>query len=164
MPTDNKEQSKVTLQEAQKEFAVKSNGRVWELLGKAERSQTEEDELLYAAHASCFHWLQVGTGVHHQRGEYLIAKVYINLGVAERALHHAHRCLALTQQHTEEMKDFDVAYAYECMARAQAMSGHREEALKFYRLAQQAGEVISNAGDKKYFDGDFAGDDWYGIA
>ena len=56
-------------------FAKKINGRVWELLGKEERTQAQDEEMIHAAHASLYHWLQVGTGAHHQRGEWMISHV-----------------------------------------------------------------------------------------
>jgi tetratricopeptide (TPR) repeat protein len=157
------EEKKFTLTEAHKEFAKKTNGRIWKLLDQENRSQVENDELLYAAYASCYHWLKVGTGVHQQRGEYLIAKVYVSLNVPEQALHHAKRCLALTEQHQDEMKDFDIAFAYECVARAYAMNGDEAEAIKYYELAKKAGNEIKNAEDKKIFDNDLAGGNWFGI-
>jgi organic hydroperoxide reductase OsmC/OhrA len=93
--------------ELHKEFAIKSNGRIWALLERQERSQLEDDELLYAAYASCYHWLQAGTGVHQQRGEYLVSKAQVSLGHPTEALRHARRSMALTEQHRAEMKDFD---------------------------------------------------------
>jgi hypothetical protein len=163
MAQGEQEEKALTLAEAHKEFAIKSNGRVWELLGKEERSQIEDDELLYAVHASNYHWLKVGTSIHHQRGEYMIAKVCLNLGVPERALHHAQRCLALTQQHAGEMQDFDVAFAYEIVARAQAMNGNHAEARSYHDLARRAGDEIENPEDKSIFDGDFESGDWFGL-
>jgi len=149
--------------EAHREFAIKSNGRIWALLEKQDRSQLENDELLYAAYASCYHWLQAGTGVHQQRGEYLISKAHVSLGQASEALRHARRCLALTEQHREVMKDFDLAYAYECLARAHALHGDLDEAATHYRRARELGDQIKGSEDKKIFDGDIAGGNWYGL-
>jgi tetratricopeptide (TPR) repeat protein len=152
-----------TRDEAHKEFAVKANGRVWELLRKEDRSQVEDDELLYAAYGSCYHWLQVGTGVNLQRGEYMIAKAYINLNNPVEALRHARRVLELTDAHREEMQDFDFGYSNEIMARALAMNGDKEKARKYHQLARKAGDQIADAEDKKWFDGDFEGGEWFGL-
>ena len=157
------EEKKFTINEAHKEFAKETNGRIWALLDKEKRSQIENDELLYVAYASCYHWFKVGTGVHHQRGEYLISKVYISLHISEQALHHAKRCLDLTEQHRNEMKDFDIAFAYECVARAYAMHGDEKEAIKYYDMAKTAGNKIKDTEDKQIFDSDMESGNWFGI-
>jgi len=157
------EEKELTIAEAHKEFAVKTNGRVWELLGKADRSQPEDDELLYAAYASCYHWGKAGTGVNQQRGEYMIAKAYISLKYPIEARRHAKRVLELTDTYKVELKDFDFAYAYEVMARSLAMNGELEEARKYHLMSREAGDEITNDEDKKWFDGDFEGGDWFGL-
>ncbi|MDH3675571.1 MAG: hypothetical protein OES12_08760 [Anaerolineae bacterium] len=152
-----------TIGEAHKEFAKTTNGRIWELLAKENRTQLEDDELLYAAFASCYHWLKVGTGVHQQRGEYLISKVYVSLAVPQQALTHAKKCWELAEQHGDEMKDFDIAFAYECLARAYAMNGDVETGLRYYALAREAGEKIRDAADRGIFEKDLRGGNWFGM-
>jgi hypothetical protein len=107
--------------------------------------------------------MMTGTGLHHQRAEWLIAHVYTKLGLSESALRHATRCSELTEEFAELMKDFDLAYAYEGMARANALAGNREQAVKYLQLAEQSGQAIQNYEDKTIFLGDFNGGDWYGV-
>jgi tetratricopeptide (TPR) repeat protein len=152
-----------TLEEAQIEFAKRTNGQVWKLLEKTDRTPAEDEEMECAAFASLYHWLQSGTQVHHQRGEWLIAHVYTILGEAESALKFANRCLELTEAYKNQMEDFDIAYAYEGMARANALSGNIEAAEKFLGLAESAGEEISDAESKKIFMGDLNSGAWHGI-
>ena len=40
----------------ERELAVSTFNRVWELLGVAERSPEEIDEMIHAAHVSCYVW------------------------------------------------------------------------------------------------------------
>jgi hypothetical protein len=61
------------------------------------------------------------------------------------------------------MKDFDTAYAYEGIARANALAGKRGEALKYIKLAEKSGQAISNDEDKNIFLGDFNGGNWHGL-
>lgn len=152
-----------TLAEAHQHFAKTLNGKVWELLQKPERSKSEDELMIYAAHASCYHWLNAGTGLHHQRAEWLIAHVYTELGIADSALRHASRCLALTNEFADSMKDFDWAYAYEGVARANALAGNRGEALKYMQRAEETGQAISNDEDKSIFLGDLNGGNWHGL-
>jgi hypothetical protein len=119
--------------------------------------------MVHAAHASCCHWLAVGTGVHHQRGEWLIARVYSELGVAEAALRHAHCCQELTEEHAGLVEDFDRAYAFEGLARAHAVAGNQAEAREYLELAQNAGKAIADEESRKFFVGDLAGGNWYRI-
>jgi hypothetical protein len=152
-----------TIDEAHKYFAQSINGRVWELLQKSNRSQADNDEMLYAAHACTYHWKFVGTAVHQQRGEWLISHVHVVLGHAKEALRHAERCFELTNANKGLMQDFDIAYAFEGLARAQAMLGDHKLAREFFDLAQQTGNVIANQEDRSIFIGDFEGGDWYGL-
>ena len=152
-----------SLEEAHQHFARALNGQVWGLLQKPERARSEDELMVYAAHASGYHWLQVGTGLHHQRAEWLIAHVYTVLGLAGAALRHAARCLELTNEFADLMQDFDWAYAYEGLARAHALAGNRKEALEYIQLAQESGEAIRDEQDKAIFLGDFGGGDWYGL-
>jgi hypothetical protein len=152
-----------TLDEAHKYFAQSTNGRVWDLLQKPHRTEAENDEMLHAAHACAYHWQFAGTAVHRQRGEWLISHVQVVLGHGNEALRHAQRCFELTQANRDLMQDFDVAYAFEGMARAQAMLGDHKIAEEFLLLAQQAGNAIANEEDRSIFMGDFDGGDWYGL-
>ena len=154
------EEKTYTEQEAHRFFAGNINGEVWGLLGKGDRTAEEDQLMIHAAHASLFHWLKVGTGVHHQRGTWLIARVYSELGLAEAAMRYAELCQALTKQHADSMEDFDKAYAHECLARANAVAGNVEEAQKFKALAEEAGEAIADEENKKYFVGDLQGGNW----
>lgn len=152
-----------SLDEAHLYFAKTINLRVWELLGKEARSPAENEELLYAAHASLYHWLQVGTGVNHQRGEWLISHVYAVLGDAPAALRHACRCWELTEAHKAALTDFDLAYGYEALARAHALAGNCAEAQHYHALASEAGAAIADEEDRTIFLGDFAGGNWAGL-
>jgi hypothetical protein len=139
------------------------NGQVWDLLQKPERSKAEDELMLYAAYTSAYHWLQAGTGLQHQRAEWLIAHVAAMIGHPDSALRHAARCLDLTHEFADLMQDFDWAYAYEGLARAHALAGHRGEALKYLQLAEGRGETIADAEDKRIFLGDLAGGPWHGM-
>lgn len=157
------EEQKHTLPEAQRLFAIGTNNQTWQLLEKPDRTKEEDELMVYAAHTAVYHWLQAGTEVNHQRGEYMIARAYVALGLTDEALRHAKRCLALTEQHRSLMEDFDLAYANEGMARALALSEKLDESKRYVQLADEAGRAISGEKDKEIFDKDFTGGDWYGV-
>jgi hypothetical protein len=130
-------------------FAVACFNTTWALLEKDDRTPTEAEEMIHAAHASRFHWGKVGMVVNYARGDWQIARVYAVLGRGEPALYHAQRCLATCEEH--HIGDFDLAYAYESLARAYAVEGRRAEATRYLRLAEEAGEEIVNPADREIF-------------
>ena len=152
-----------TVPEAHRYFAQSTNGRVWELLQKHNRSSAENDEMLYAAHASAYHWGFAGTVVHQQRAEWLLSRVHMVLGHGNASLRHAQRCFELTEANRGLMQDFDIAYAFEGLARAQAILGDHKLAEEFLVLAEQAGNAIADEEDRSIFLGDFDGGEWYGL-
>ncbi len=108
------------------DLAKKINGEAWSLLEKADRTAEDDERMVLAAHASTYHWLRAGTNAHRQPGEWMLAHVYTLLGREEPARHHARRCLAFTSQFADDMKDFDLAYADEAVARGSAGGRRRD--------------------------------------
>ena len=157
------EEKSFTEAEAQLHFAKGFNGKTWDLLDKQDRTQEENELLVDYAHASLAHWRVAGTGVHLQRGVWMLARVNTVLGNSQLASQYAARCLELTEQHKELLSDFDFAFAYECMARAQALAGNQAEAQKYIAMADEAGKVIQDEEDRQIFFDDFNGGDWYGV-
>jgi len=75
----------------------------------------------------------------------------------------AARCLALTDQLADLMQDFDRAYAYEAVARANVLAGNREQALAYLQRAREHGEAIGDGQSKAIFLGDLEGGNWHGL-
>lgn len=153
--------NKYTEQECHKKFAIDMNNLVWNLLGKEKRTDKDNETMINAAHASCYHWSKVGTEINLQRGEWLISHVYANLNRPEPALYHARKCMELTEQN--DFVDFDLAYAYEAMARALASASEKKECMKYIELAEEAGKKIEKKEDRKLFFSDFETGPWYGM-
>jgi hypothetical protein len=127
---------------------------VWEFLETADRSTEQDDTMLHAAHASCFHWGQVGKPENRARGEWQCSRVYAVLGRAEPALHHARRCVSICEQHG--IADFDIAAGYEALARAHAVAGDKAEAARYVALGRDACERIAEDEDRQIILGDLA--------
>jgi len=156
------DQERYTLEEAHLQFAKQANGKVWGLLGKKDRTEGESEEMLQAAYASLFHWVHAGTALHQQRGEWLISRVYAELGNGREALRHAERCAALTEKHSGLMQDFDRAYSLECLARSHALLGDEKKAAEQFDLAAKAGEAIADDESRDIFMQDLQAGDWFG--
>ena len=136
-------------QKYHRKFAVDLFNFVWTLLEKPDRTQAEDDTMLNAAHASRLHWEMVGKPVNLVRGDWQVSHVYCVLGRIEPALYHARRCLELCNEH--HIGDFDLAYAYETLARAYSVAMRPIECNYYLKLALQAGEQIAEEDDKNQF-------------
>src|SRR5258707_12904988 len=106
---------------------------VWKLLEKQDRTVEDDDRMVHMAHASRYHWGQVGTDVNRSRGEWQCSRVYAVLGRAEPALHHARRDLEICQ--VNGIADWALAFAYESLARASAVAGDAERARAYTEQA-----------------------------
>ncbi len=132
-----------------RQLAADLFNHTWELLDKEKRSQAENDEMIHSAHASRYHWGLAGTALHLARGEWQIARVYAVLKRGEPATYHARRSLELCQENG--FGDFDLAFAYEALARASSVAGDKQSAAEYLRLAKEAGEKITEKDDRDYF-------------
>jgi hypothetical protein len=132
-----------------KQMAIELFNLTWDLIDKDEKDQSEKDRMIHAAHASRYHWEVAGGPVNIARGEWLISRVYALLNRQEPCLYHADRCLQVTLK--ADLKDFDLAFAYEAMARACDLAGDEVESTKYVTLAEDAGAGISDPKDREYF-------------
>ena len=134
----------------ERKVAVTLFNRVWELMEKDPRTPEQNDELIHAAHASRYHWGNVGEPANFARGEWQCSRMYTVLGRAESALWHAQRCLEICAQH--DLGDWDLAYAYEALARAHAIEGEHVESARFLELARSV--EIAERDDREHLLGD----------
>ena len=106
----------------------------WTLLEKEDRTREDDDTMLHMAHASRHHW-----GASHPpaanlaRGEWQCSRVYAVLGRAEPCLHHAQRVLDICQENG--IGDWDLAFAYEALARGHAVADDADRARSFTEQA-----------------------------
>jgi catechol 2,3-dioxygenase-like lactoylglutathione lyase family enzyme len=132
-----------------RKFAIQSFNGVWELLDKEDRSPDDDVRMIHMAHTSRYHWGEIGTPLEFARGDWQIARVYAVLGFGVMAFKYAKRCLDLCEKH--DLGDFDLAFAYEAMARASAVSGDVDKGRGYLDLARDAGMEIRKEADREYF-------------
>jgi hypothetical protein len=142
-----KDNQSYTEEEWHRRSAVDLFNHVWTLLEKQDRTTEEDDRMIHAAHASRYHWEKVGTPVNLARGEWQVSRVYSVLERSEPALFHAERCLQICQDH--DIGDFDLAFAYEALARASAVAGDEEDRDRYLQLAEEASEKIQKKEDRE---------------
>jgi tetratricopeptide (TPR) repeat protein len=124
-------------------LAAQLFNETWRLMEQEERTQADDDRMIHTAHASRYHWGQVPgvTQAHLARGEWQISRVYTVLRRAEPALHHARRVLDICQQNG--IGDWDLAFAFEALARAHAVAGDADRAREYTDQALAAAADIA---------------------
>lgn len=137
-----------------RQLAIDLFNHVWTLLERTDRAPLEDDEMLHAAHASRYHWGEVGEPVNLARGEWQCSRVYSVLGRSEPALWHARRCLALCEEHG--IGDWDLAFAHEAIARALRVAGDHAGADAAVARARELSADIAEAEDRELLLSDLA--------
>ena len=142
------------LPESERQLAADLFNLVWTLLEQTGRTAEDDDRMVHAAHASRYHWGQVGGPEQVAIGEWQCARVYSVLGRAEPALHHARRCLEIAT--AGSVPDWLLASAHEGLARAYAAAGQRESALASRSAAEAALAKVSDPEDRQVVQDDLA--------
>jgi len=144
-------------EKGRRQIAAALFNHVWTLLNKLERSVEDDDEMVHAAHASAYHWLDVGNAANRARSEWQCSRVYAVLGRAEPSLHHARRCLHFVESSSGEMEEWDLPAAYEALARAHAVAGDRAEMERYRALGLEAIAKVADEEDRAPIESDLAG-------
>jgi hypothetical protein len=135
--------------ELHRSLGVSLFNEVWNLIDKKNRNSEDNELMINTAHASLFHWMQVGEPVNFARGEWQVSRVYSICKRAEPALHHAENTLRICLQNG--IGDFDLAFAYEALARAHAVENHVEKVAEYRTLGLAAAQSIEKKEDRDYF-------------
>jgi DNA-binding transcriptional MerR regulator len=119
----------------------------WRLMEKEDRTPAEDAQMIHQAHASAYHWLQVGQPANVARSHWQCSRVYCVLGRGEPALYHARFVLDICQ--ANGIGDWDLAFAYEALARAHAVAGDADEARRWLEQARLASADIAEDDDRE---------------
>jgi hypothetical protein len=122
----------------------------WRLI----ESREDDNLMIDCAHASAYHWAQAPEcGPENlARSAWLLSRVYTLVDQPEQALRYAQRCLALCE--ANDLEDWDLAFAYEALARASKSAGDPDAAAQFVSLAR--GVPVRDAEDRDAVDSDLA--------
>ncbi|HEX4212157.1 MAG TPA: hypothetical protein VIA06_02375 [Candidatus Dormibacteraeota bacterium] len=119
----------------------------WDLMEKGDRTRADDDRMLHMAHAARYHWGQVGAPETLARGEWQCSRVYALLQRPEPCLHHAQRVLDICLE--ADLADFDLAFAYEALARGHAIAGEPAKVRLMTERALSASKGISEEEDRR---------------
>jgi len=96
----------------------------------------------------------IGTAAHRNRGEWQVSRAYTVVGRAEPALFHAKACLRICEEN--DIRDWELAFAHEALARAYLVAGDREQTELHLQKARDLGELIADPQDKALLDQDLS--------
>jgi hypothetical protein len=141
------EEEKSTNAVTHRKLAVELFNRTWDLMEKKDRTKEEDERMVHAAHASRFHWGEVGEPLNLAVGEWQIARVYSILRRPSPALRHARRCLEIVEE--IGITGFYCASAFEGLAKAHSVAGEREQSEEYLELARTEGRRLTDEEERK---------------
>ena len=148
-------------------LGVHLNNEAWNVIDQWESESDDQlrrnEEALYRAYASVYHWMQVGSPINQGRGEHLVSRTAVLVGFPELAIRHASRYLELIDAHPDLAEDWDHAYAHEAMARALAMAGEMELARIERAKAEHLCSLIAEEQDRAVVAAELARKPWFGL-
>jgi hypothetical protein len=139
---------------AHRYFSGQCFNRAWDLIDKADRTPQEDEEMIRLSQASIWHWTQREdcTPTHMSTGYWQASRIYAILGQVENARRYGQLCLDVSQG--EDVAPFYLGYAYEALARAEAVAGSRAKTEQYLSKAQKIAEQVSDPDSKKWLLGD----------
>ena len=144
-------------------FAIELNNEAWKWLEAGNYTSPQAEPMVHAAHASCHHWSHAGSALNVLRGEGLVANVHAAIGDGPGALRHARRCEQLLRENSTACADWDIAFAYDGLARAYAAQGDLLRAMDIRSAARASGDKIADPEDKLVFDQWHSAGNWHGL-
>jgi hypothetical protein len=144
--------------ETQRRVAVHLYNRTWDLLDLGDqRTEAQTHEMVDAAHASAWHWAQIGGLEQAVVGEWMISRVHASAGHGEAAVLHAQRSFTLLHSDGgENLPDWLEASVQEGLARAHLAAGDRDAAEFAAHAATDALEKASDPEDRALVAGQLA--------
>lgn len=135
---------------AERQLGVDLFNETWRLM----RSREDDVRMVNCAHASAYHWSVAPECKPENlaRSEWLASRVYTVAGRREPARAHAERCLELCELHG--LGDWDLAFAYEALARSSRLAADADATRKFLELARSV--EIADDEDRELLESDLA--------
>lgn len=137
-----------------KKLGVDLFNRCWELMEKSDRTRDEDALMIHMAHASAYHWLQVGAPENAARSHWQCSRMYTVLGRSEPAIYHARLTLDICERN--DIGDWDLAFAHEALARAYAVASDMDESARWLAKARAASANIADPEDRELVRRDLA--------
>jgi hypothetical protein len=134
---------------AHKYFSADCFNRVWGLLDKPSRSPQEDQQMVQLCLASVWHWTERPdcTDTNMSIGYWQASRVYATIGLPDEARRYGRLCLEASKG--PDILPFYLGYAYEALARAEAVAGNEAKAREHLAESHRIAERLPNPDAKK---------------
>ena len=134
---------------AHRYFSTHCYNDAFDLIDKRDRSLDDDMRMLHLSMASLWHWSQRQdcTSTNLSIGYWQVARIYALLGQIDNARRYGQRCLEVSQ--TEGVEPFYMGFAYEALARAEAVAGDTLKRDGYLREAYAITERITSEEEKQ---------------
>jgi hypothetical protein len=135
--------------DAHKFFSAYCFNKAWELIEKDNRTPQDDEEMVRLSHASHWHWAQrEDYGARNASiACWQTSRIYALLGQSENARRYGQLCLEASQG--DDSDPFLLGYAYEALARAEAVAKNKQQMEMYLQKAREAAEKINDAEDRQ---------------
>jgi len=149
-------QAEFDLEAAHQFFAAHCFNAAWDLMEKSNRTAEENEQMLRLSLASHWHWTQRNdyTAKTQSIAYWQTARIYALLSQADNARRYAQLCLKTG--HNQDVAPIYLAYAYEALARAEAVAGNKQEMARYLAEARQIANTIAESDSKQQLLDDLA--------
>lgn len=132
------------LASAHRYFSSECFNHAWDLIEKPDRTPEEDEEMVLLSLTSCWHWSRRSdcTAKNLSISYWQISHIYSLLQQVENARTYAQRCLEVSQN--EDVPPFYLGYAFEALARAEAIAGETARMKAHIASALQVAEKITD--------------------
>jgi hypothetical protein len=133
---------------AHKYFSTNCFNKAWDLIDKSDRTPEEDEDMIRLSLASHYHWTQRDdySNTSASIGFWQTSRIYALLGQVDNARRYGQLCLEASQG--EDVPPFYLGYAYEALARAEAVGGDEGEMRPYLDNARNTAEEIKEADEK----------------
>ena len=130
-------------------FAADCFNKTWDLMDKKDRTPEEDEQMIRLTLASHWHWTQRQdyTATSRSIGHWQTSRVYALVGQADNARRYGKLCLEASQE--EGVEPFYKGYAYEALARAEAVAGNKQMAGEYVAQARKFADQVTEADDRQ---------------
>ena len=134
---------------AHKYFSANCFNKAWDLIDKTDRTPEEDEQMIRLSLASQYHWTQRDdySATSASIGYWQTSRIYALLDQAENARRYGQLCLEASR--AEDVGPFFLGYAYEALARAEAVAGDMEKSAEYIAAAKSAADKIDKAEDRQ---------------
>jgi len=148
------------MQEQHRRFSVECFNACWAVLDKSEKSPEDLENMVLLAGASLWHWKQRDDcqASNLSIGYWQVSRAHAVAGHYEMALYFGERCLEVGE--IEALSPFLVGYAYEALARAEALRGDLAAARRYVDNGQAQLDLVEDAEERRMLEGDLAEVEW----